>query len=150
MPEDVRRKKIACCALHMAQSGQYNYKRCLSHGEVASARLALDEFVRNAAELTFLLEGRHAPYYKWIFRAMRELTNLSYMADKLTALSTLPSDETLKIELLIEEISVEFTDEFKRQGITEATCNFLESHAYSINDTIKNPEIRNLHIFYKS
>ena len=150
MPEDVRRKKIASCALHMAQSGQYNYKRCLAHGENASARLALDEFVRNAAELTFLLEGRHAPYYKWIFRAMRELPRLSSMADSLTALATLPSDETLKIELLIEEISVEFINEFKRQGITDATCTFLESHAYSINDTIKNPEIRNLHIFYKS
>lgn len=150
MPEDVRRKKIASCALHMAQSGQYNYKRCISHGEVAAARLALDEFVRNAAELTFLLEGRHAPYYKWIFRAMRDLPSLSSMADKLTALATLPSDETLKIELLIEEISVDFINEFKRQGITEAACTFLESHAYSINDTIKNPEIRNLHIFYKN
>ena len=150
MPEDVRRKKIASCALHMAQSGQYNYKRCLAHGENASARLALDEFVRNAAELTFLLEGRHAPYYKWIFRAMRELPRLSSMADRLTALATLPSDETLKIELLIEEISVVFINEFKRQGITDATCTFLESHAYSINDTIKNPEIRNLHIFYKN
>ena len=150
MPEDVRRKKIASCALHMAQSGQYNYKRCLSHGETAAARLALDEFVRNAAELTFLLEGHHAPYYKWIFRAMKELPNLSHMADKLTNLAILPSDETLKIELLIEEISIEFTNKFKRQGITEATCTFLESHAYSINDTIKNPEIRNLHIFYKN
>lgn len=150
MPEDVRLKKIASCALHMAQSGQYNYKRCLSHGETAAARLALDEFVRNAAEMTFLLERRHAPYYKWLFRAMRDLPTLAYMADKLTSLATLAPDETLKIELLIEEISVAFIEEFKRQGITEATCTFLESHAYSINDTIKNPEIRNLHIFYKN
>lgn len=149
MPEDVRRKRIASCALHMAQSGQYNYKRCISHGEIAAGRLALDEFVRNAAELTFLLEGRHAPYYKWIFRAMRDLPRLSAMSDKLTVLATITSDETLKIELLIEEISAEFIEEFKRQGISEATCGYLESHAYSINDTIKNPEIRNLHIFYK-
>ena len=149
MPEDVRRKKIASCALHMAQSGQYNYKRCISHGELASARLALDKFARNAAEIVFLLEKRHAPYYKWIFRSMKELPQLSYIAYKLERLITLNSDETLMIELLIEEISSDIISVFESQGITEATCNFLESHAYSINDTITDNEIRNLHIFYR-
>lgn len=146
MPEDVRRKKIASCALRMAQSGQYNYKRCLSHGEVGAARLALDEFVRNCAEIVFLLEKRHAPYYKWIFRSMKQLPRLSAFSDKLVRLATINSDETLMIELLIEEISSEIIAEFKRQQITEATCNYLESHAYSINDTVVTGEIRNLHI----
>lgn len=148
MPEDVRLKKIASCALRMAQSGQYNYKRCIAHGELGAARLALGEFAKNAAELAFLLERRHAPYYKWIFRAMRELNALGYLANKIEELITLPSDETLRIELLIEEISAVFIGCFKKQGITEATCGFLESHAYSINDGIKDSEIRNLHIFY--
>ena len=48
MPEDVRLKKIASCALHMAQTGQYNYSRCIAHGESGAARLALSEFVRNS------------------------------------------------------------------------------------------------------
>ena len=148
MPEDVRLKKIASCALRMAQSGQYNYKRCIAHGELGAARLALDEFTRNACELTFLLERRHAPYYKWIFRAMRDLTRLDFLAQKLEALLTLPSDETLKIELLIEEISSILIEEFRKQGISDATCGFLESHAYSINDRIKISEIRNLHVLY--
>ena len=149
MPEDVRLKKIACCTLHMAQAGQYNYKRCIAHGEIGAARFALDEFARNASELTFLLERRHAPYYKWIFRSMKELKSLGFASDKLETLVTLPSDETLKIELLIEEISSIFIDEFKKQGITEANCNYLESHAYSINDIISDGEIRSLHIYYK-
>lgn len=146
MPEDVRRKRIASCALRMAQSGQYNYKRCLSHGEVGAARLALDEFVRNCAETVFLLEKRHAPYYKWIFRSMKQLPRLSVFSEKLERLATINSDETLMIELLIEEISSEIIAEFKSQQITEATCNYLESHAYSINDTVVNSEIRNLHV----
>ena len=146
MPEDVRLKKIASSALHMAQSGQYNYKRCLSHGEVGSARLALDEFARNCAEIVFLLEKRHSPYYKWIFRAMKELPRLSFLAEKLERLLTIPADETLKIELLIEELSTDIIGELKRQGITEATCSYLESHAHSVNDKIKNAEIRNIHI----
>ena len=146
MPEDVRLKRIASCALHMAQSGQYNYKRCINHGEPGAARLALDEFIRNCAEIVFLLEKRHAPYYKWIFRAMRELPRLSPFAEKLQRLATLNSDETLMIEILIEEISSNIISEFNEQGITEATCNYLESHAYSINDMIENSEIRNLHV----
>lgn len=150
MPEDVRLKKIASCALRMSQSGQYNYKRCIAHGEIGAARFALNEFATNAAELVFLLDHRHAPYYKWIFRAMRELPKLNFLADKIEDLVTIPSDETLKIELLIEEISSVFIEEFKNQGITEATCGFLESHAYSINDQITNSEIRNLHVFYSN
>lgn len=150
MPEDVRLKKIASCALHMAQSGQYNYKRCIAHGERAAARLALDEFVRNAAELVFLLERKHAPYYKWIFRAMRGLERLGNSADALENLLLLSPDETLQIELGIEAFCAEIIKEFKLQGITEAGCEYLESHAYSINDKISDNEIRNLHIFYKN
>jgi hypothetical protein len=146
MPEDVRLKKIASCSLRMAQSGQYNYKRCLAHGEIGAARLALDEFVRYGAEIIFLLEKRHSPYYKWVFRAMRSLPHLSCFADSFESLLTLPADETLRIELEIEKISEEIISELRIQGITSATCNYLESHAYSVNDNISNSEIRNLHV----
>ena len=146
MPEDVRLKRIASSAFKMAQSGQYNYKRCIAHGELGSARLALNEFVESCAELAFLLDKSHAPYYKWIFRAMKDLPRMSFLSAKLERLLTLPSDETLKIELLIEEVSADVISEMKRQGITKATCNYLETHAYSINDRIKDPDIRSMHI----
>ena len=58
MPRDVRLKKIAArCAL-MAQSGQYNYSRCLAHGEEGAALLALSEFVKNADKwYNFIIYG---------------------------------------------------------------------------------------------
>lgn len=146
MPEDVRLKRIASCALHMAQSGQYNYKRCIAHGEMGAARLALDEFARNTAKIVFLLEKRHAPYYKWVFRGMKALPKLSQIAYDLEKLITLPADETLLIELGIESISEKIINELKNQRITEATCNYLENHAYSVNEMITDSEIRNLHI----
>lgn len=37
-PEDVRLKKMAARAVLMAQSGQYNYSRCLRRGEYGAAR----------------------------------------------------------------------------------------------------------------
>ena len=33
MPEDVRLKKLAARAVEMAQAGQYNYTRCIKHGQ---------------------------------------------------------------------------------------------------------------------
>ena len=150
MPEDVRLKKLASCALHMAQSGQYNYKRCLSHEEPAAARLALNEFVRYCSEAVFLLAKRHQPYYKWCFRAMRELKEYGAIATALEDLLLLPPDETLKIELSVEQICMLIVNELNKQGISELQGEFLEPHAYAINSKIKNSEIRNLHIFYKN
>ena len=48
MPDDIRRKRMAGHLLLMAQSGQYNYQRCLDHGEEAGAQLAAFSFVQNA------------------------------------------------------------------------------------------------------
>ena len=67
-PEDVRIKKIAARAAKMAQSGQYNYGRCMRRGDTVAAMLALDEFVRQAISMVYLLYRTYMPYYKWMFR----------------------------------------------------------------------------------
>ena len=36
----------------------------------------------------------------------------------------------------------------EKQGLTEAVCGDLEKHAYSVNDGIRDGEIRNRHILY--
>ena len=64
MPPDVRLKKIASKAIAMAQTGQYNYARCLAHGESGAAGLALARFAEHCAGMIFLLNRVHAPYYK--------------------------------------------------------------------------------------
>ena len=37
-------------------------------------------------------------------------------------------------------------DELTAQGLTKAICGDLEKHAYSVNDSIADGGIRNLHI----
>ena len=69
MPEDARRKRLAGRLLLMSQSGQYNYQRCLKHGETGAAQLAAGEFVKNTLSAFFLLNRAYMPYYKWSFRA---------------------------------------------------------------------------------
>ena len=72
-PRDIRLKKLAGHLLLMGQSGQYNYRRCLSHGETAAAQLALFDFVKSAMNAVFLINDRYMPYYKWSFRALKGL-----------------------------------------------------------------------------
>lgn len=150
MPEDIRLKRLAGNLMLMAQSGQYNYKRCLAHGETAAAQLAVFEFSKDAAETVFLLNKSYAPYYKWLFRAMDRLPVLPYTGAYLEFLMTTPNDEEYAEDkyLKIEELAADIIDVLKDLDISEAVCGDLEKHAYSVNDHIADPEIRNLNIFY--
>ena len=147
-PEDVRRKKLAGALLLMAQAGQYNYLRCLKHTEMAAAQLAVHEFTRSTISAIFLLNRRYEPYYKWSFRALRELPKLSLTAELLEYLLTTDNEpETAEEKYkVIEGIAADVIDELMAQSLTEAICGDLEKHAYSVNDGIGDGEIRNLHI----
>ena len=147
-PEDIRRKKIAGNLLLMAQSGQYNYLRCLSHGEEAAAQLAVYEFARSAMNAIFLLNRQYMPYYKWSFRALRDLPELSFNAELFEYLLTTDNSPGTAEEKsrVIEGIASDVTDLLMREGLTKAVCGDLEKHAFSVNDGIADSILRNLHI----
>ena len=147
-PEDVRRKKLAGHLLLAAQAGQYNYPRCLRHGETAAAQLAVIAFAQSVMEIVFLLNDVYQPFYKWRFRAMRALPKLPFAAELVEYLITTNNDGHLaqdKYEV-IEDISADIIAEFETQGLTAADCADLEKHAYSVNDGIADGNLRNLHI----
>ena len=150
MPEDVRRKRLAGHLLVMAQAGQYNYLRCLKHGEPAAGQLAVNEFVKSCIEVVFLLNKAYAPYYKWSFRALRRLPKLSLTAETLEYLLTTGNDRSLAESKydMIESTASDIIDELQTQGLTKAICGDLEKHAYSVNDGIEDGDVRNLNIFY--
>ena len=147
-PEDVRLKKLAGQLLLMGQSGQYNYRRCLSHGETGAAQLAAVEFVKSSMAAVFLLNDVYQPYYKWSFRAMRALPKLSITAELLEYLLTTDNEEETAAEKydVMEGIAADLIDELQEQGLTQATCGDLENHAYSVNDRIGDAQIRNMHV----
>ena len=147
-PTDVRLKKLAGQLLLMGQSGQYNYRRCLLHGETGAAQLAVAEFVKSAMAAVFLLNDIYQPYYKWSFRAMRALPRLSITAELLEYLLTTDNEEETASEkyAVMEGIAADIIGELQAQGLTQAVCGDLEKHAYSVNDRISDAQIRNLHI----
>lgn len=138
-PEDVRVKKIAARAAVMAQSGQYNYARCRKRGELVAAQLALDEFIKAAISMVYLLNRVYTPFYKWMHRGMENLQILPQIQGKLTALLTEPDKEER-----IEEICQLVIGELRRQGLTDETDGFLEYHAGSIMERIEDDTLRSL------
>jgi len=149
MPEDIRLKRLAGNLLLMAQSGQYNFMRCLKHGEREAAQLAACEYVQAALKVFFSLNKRYMPYYKWSFRALRELPGGDIAAAELSEILSgeIQNDEEMERKyMIIESIAADVIDLLQEQQITEAICGDLEKHAYSVNDRIADGQIRNLHI----
>ena len=148
LPEDVRLKKLAGHLLLMAQAGQYNFTRCLAHGEPAAAQLAMNEFVQHTLAAIFLLNRRYLPYYKWQFRALRELPRLSELGETLELLLTTDNGSVMaraKADLA-EDIASQIISALQDDGLTSAICGDLEKHAYSVNDHVNDPNLRNENI----
>lgn len=149
MPEDARRKRLAGNLLVMAQAGQYNFSRCLRHQEPAAAQLACGEFVTAAMKTAFLLDHQYMPFYKWGFRALKQMENAEEFAEKLSfVLFGDHRDPTVAMKKCeaMEEIAAMVIERLQKQGLTDRCCLDLEAHACCVNDRISDGNIRNLHI----
>ena len=141
MPEDVRRKKLASSLFYMAQMGQYNYLRCLRHGEKTAAAECLAGFARHTALAVFLLNRAHAPYYKWRYRAMAALPVLGDLSGQLAVLAAQPLEGKPNGKT-VEEICTRVAEELRRQGLSDQTETYLEPHAYRVNEGIRDLDLR--------
>ena len=141
MPEDVRRKRLAGLLVLMKQAGLYNYPRTLAHGESGAAQLAVGEFVNAAMRVIFLLNRRYMPYYKWSFRAMRELPVLGVLADSLEYLLTTDNsaENSATKNAVIADISALIADELRNQELASGDESDPEA-------LVRDEAIRNLHI----
>lgn len=147
-PEDVRRKKLSAHLALAGQSGQYNYERCINHGERGSASLSMYEFVKHVISIIYLLNNKFEPFYKWAFKGIRTLpicNDTEISLEQLLETGNANGEWQIKREI-VEDISRIIIEELKRQNLTKATCNNLETHAYSVNDTIIDNDIRNMHV----
>lgn len=148
-PDDIARKKLASALIICGQAGQYNFSRCISHGERAAAQLAVFEFVNAALRVIFLLNKKYRPFYKWSFRALSGLPQLSELSDGLEFLITGENDDKtarLKSEI-IEDICRIFLRELMLWGFTEKEYKNAEDAAYDVNSQISDSDIRNMSIF---
>jgi hypothetical protein len=162
-PEPVRIKKIAARVAIMAQSGQYNYARCMRRGDCVAATLALDEFLKATISVVYLLNKTYMPYYKWSFRGMKGFTVLPEVSSMIAEL-TLAGDTSNawrephganwnpyvnlddKRVVLIEDICGKVATELRKQGLTSLNDDFLEPYAWDIMTHIEDPVLRSMHV----
>ena len=153
MPKFAKIKRIAGNLLVMAQAGQYNFKRAIDHGEPEAASFALREFTVSAMKALFLINGRYLPYYKWYFRALRELEKeigSTEFSEKLSFLMLSEHKTTKQItekETAIDEIAGIIIKTYEKIAVRGPKTNDLEKHAYYLNDLISDAEIRNINLF---
>ena len=157
-PEDVWRKRLAARIALMAQSGQYNFLRCLKHGEPVAAFLTLSEFIKHGLASVYFLNRRWMPFYKWAHRGVRDLPLLHDTSDlflKLAAAapgtvgnSAVTADSAKAAasmaEELIEEICSLVLKELIRQDLCRPGDSYLLPHAEEIMQRIGDPDIRRL------
>lgn len=167
-PEDVRVKKIAARAAAMAQSGQYNYARCMRRGDVVAANIAVGEFIKASLSMIYLLNKKYSPYYKWQFYGLKKLIgNKDFvLGDALQLIEQLSccysqsraweppfehgwnpylNTDDKKV-VLIEKICALVIAELKMQGLTDSDADFLEAHTYHIMDRIQDEQLRRCHV----
>ena len=144
-PADVRRKRLAARLFAMGQAGQYNLPRCLKRGDAVAARLAETEFMTAALQAVCLLNGRYAPYYKWLYRTASELPLAAEAVAGVRALLTCPDAEKTA---RVEEICVCVADELRRQWLTWERDDFLVSQAFAVQSGIGDQALRGLDVSF--
>ena len=79
---------------------------------------------------------------------MRSLEKLGDLADIMEFLISTESDKkTVENKYgIIEDVAWMIITELGNEGITDAICGDLEKHAYSVNDKIKNNELRQMNV----
>ncbi len=142
-PPDVRRKRLAARLFTMGQAGQYNLPRCLKRGDAVAARLAEAEFMTAALQAVCLLNGRYAPYYKWLYRAASELPTAS---EAVRGVASLPDCPDAEKTARVEEICVCIADELRRQWLSQERDDFLVTQAFAVQSGIGDARLRALDV----
>ncbi len=158
-PKDIYYKKIAARLSYMAQSGQYNFPRCMLRNNSVGAHQALSIFIENTIELIYLFNHRYAPYYKWSFVGLQHLKTLSHLAPYLEQLTTMPLDFTYWYDAsmyqindrdphiqIIEYICKEIVQYLHDCHLTQSNESYLDCHTHDILEKIKDKNIKNKHV----
>ena len=152
-PEDVRLKKIASRCMTIAQSGQYNFMRCVQREEYVAAQYAETKFCADTISLIFLLNKEYKPFYKWMHRAMKRLPILGEAVhDLLLEIVNTHESELMeglyeKKSRLMEETCALIVERLRKEGLSDSPSDFLLDHGPLVQNKIQDAEIRSLDVW---
>lgn len=159
-PDPLWYRLIAQCAGQMAQAGQYNYNRQMRRGEYVSARLALNEFMRQTMQMVYLLNRRYPPYEKWLHQGIKNMPILPQIYGICNALTDMPNQKEAwenltdeeaegingndQVSLTIEIICSLVSQEMRQRNLTYTKTPYLEDHAKELVE--KSDRMLNRHL----
>ena len=148
VPEDLRRKRIAAKCMALAQTGQYNHARTATRDDRVTLRAILARFSDTALAMTFLLNKVYKPYYKWAYRAVRDLPILGEETSRLLlAMADTAGfdDESLdRQRSCITELCAMYANELRTQGLSSADDWFMTAHGEEVHRRITDSFLRSL------
>jgi hypothetical protein len=151
-PERVWRIRIAEKMHEYSAALQVNYARCMTRKDTVSAQICKVRGMEAAMELFFLLKRTYPPYYKWTFRALREIdekgeftARIQELADEKCDLEAWedtkynPNRLNLKdrIVCLAEDIGYDLAELLKNEGFTNRMNPYLESDVRRVLEPIE-------------
>ena len=139
VPSDVWNKRLAGELFDMAQKGQYNYDRCLRHGQKGAAVLSLNDYVRALISCIYILNRKHMPYYKWSIKGIDSLALFRDLKEQIENALTDP----LSAGGFIESSSQKIRDHLVKEMNIRDTGDYLEGYSYAVNDLIEDHLLRN-------
>ncbi len=142
-PADVRRKKLAARLYAMGQAGQYNLPRSIAREDTVAVFLALNEFIRASLYAAYILNGRYAPFYKWLYRGAKELPRLR---ETVALVGALPGTRMKDMAERVEEICLAVLRELQLQGLTDSDSDFLVDQAFAVAAGIRDEQLAGLDI----
>ncbi len=147
-PEKVRRLKLAEEAALIAQTGQYNYARCIKRQDDTGALMAFTLFIEHTLKFIFLLEKKYMPYYKLAYRAFEKMANRSENKEELLLIAArikkLTKADYHNAEanlILIEEICGILTELLRKQHLSTEEDVYMEKQAEAIISQMNRQEL---------
>lgn len=152
-PDDVRLKKLAARCMQMAQSGQYNFPRCLGRKEYGGAMLALNRFMEAAIAFVFLANRRYMPFYKWAPRLGQQLPVLGKELKRLLEILTsrpVHGEGNQELVNAIEEFCSACARWLNDNHLSNVQDAWLWLHGPEIIERVKIPELQAMDLLKES
>jgi len=150
-PDRVWRIRIAEKMHEYSACLQVNYARCMTRGDIVAADICKVRGMEVAMELFFLLKRTYPPYYKWTYRALKELDEEGAFAARIEELAGLKCNEEAwrgtrynpnrqnykdRIVSLAEDMAYDLSELLRDAGLIPHLNPYLEADVKTVLDGV--------------
>ncbi len=97
------KRRLGVSLIRTGQTGQYNLTRALKRGDRTGALMYLSDYMKNMLHTLFIINRKYAPYDKWLLKAAGELDIHPEIADIMTALADIYTEDMYQASMAAGE-----------------------------------------------